>query len=104
MVACGRRSIFQIPDFAGQGAGGDITIESLVFDQFITVLKEEIQFDTAKQSISYCCSKGITMQITSDRTWKAVIREMHMEGMDRFIFHVVELGEWSTDPSHTYHD
>ena len=93
MVADGRCTICQILDFVRQGSSGSITIESLAFDQFIAVLKEDIQFDTARHSISYSCTKGIMVPIANERSWKAAIGEMHIGGMDRFVFHIEESGE-----------
>ncbi len=54
------------------------------------VLYKDIQFDKARHTISYCCSDGITIPIANERSWKAAIGEMYIEGLDRFIFHIEE--------------
>jgi hypothetical protein len=54
-------------DFLMQGSSGNMTIESLVFDQFTSILKEDIQFDWTKHNIFYCCTKGMAVAITNER-------------------------------------
>ena len=98
----GLSTICRIRDFVKEGLSDGITIESLVYDQFMTVLQEDIQFDTAKHSISYCCNNSITIPIANERSWKAAIGEMYIEGLDRFVFHIEERSESSTEPGHEY--
>jgi hypothetical protein len=96
MVAGSQSTICQIRDLVRPGSSGSITIESLAFDQFVTVLREDIQFDIARHSISYHCTKGITVPIANERSWKAAIWEMHVGEMDRFVFHIEERGKSSS--------
>jgi hypothetical protein len=93
MVEGGQSTICRVRDFIGGESSDSITVESLAFDQFITVLQEDIQFDTAKHSISYSCTKDITVPIANERSWKAAIGDMYIGGLDRFVFHVEEKGE-----------
>ncbi len=67
------------------------------------VLHEDIQFDKARHTISYYCSNGITVSIVNKWLWKATIRKMYIEGLDRFIFHVEEKSEYLTIPKYEYH-
>ncbi len=80
-----------------------ITVEDLAYKQFVTVLHEDIQFDKARHTISYHCSDGITVPIANERSWKATIGEMYIEGLDRFVFHIEEKSECPTIPEHEYH-
>ena len=75
-------------DFVMQDSSGNVTIESLAFDRFTFILKEDIQFDLAKHSIFYCCTKGMAVAITNERSWKVAIGDMYIGGMDSFDFHV----------------
>ena len=81
-------------NFIIQDSNGNVTIESLVFDRFTSILKEDIQFNSAKHSIFYDCTKGMVVAITNERSWKAAIGDMYTGGMDSFDFHVKEKGEY----------
>ena len=94
MVAGGRYSIFRLLDLARKESIKPLTIESLVYDQFLTILKEDIQFDTVQHTISYRYAKDIRVPIGNERSWKAVIMDMHIQGMERFMFHIEERGKW----------
>jgi hypothetical protein len=71
-----------------------VTIESLEFDLFTSILKEDIQFDLTKHGIFYYCTNGMAVAITNKRSWKAVIRDIYTGEMDSFDFHVKEKGEY----------
>ena len=77
-----------------QGSSGNVTIESLAFDWFTSILKEDIQFDSTKHGIFYYCTKGMAVAITNERSWKAAIRVMYAGSMDGFDFHVKKKGEY----------
>ncbi len=89
----GQSTICRVRDFVKEGLVDGITVESLAYDQFMTVLQEDIQFDMAKHIISYCCTNGITIPIANEWSWKAAIGEMYIKGLDRFIFYVEERSE-----------
>jgi hypothetical protein len=79
---------------------GNINIDDLVFDQFITVLKEDINFDPTKDTISYRGADDIMLPIANERSWKAAIGEMYTMGVNRFAFSIGERCEYSTLPSY----
>ncbi len=85
------------------GLSDSITVEDLTYEQFVTVLHEDVQFDKARYTISYHCSNSITIPIVNKQSWKAIIREIYIEGLDRFIFHIKEKSECPTIPEHEYH-
>jgi hypothetical protein len=89
-------------DFVMQQWGGGLTIESLSFDRFVSILKEEIQFDPAEHGIFYSCTRGMTVPIPNERAWKAAIGDMYAGGMDTFDFHVEETGEYLSNLSGVY--
>lgn len=94
MVAGGRYSICRLLDLARKDSNEPLTIETLAYDQFITVLREDIQFDRVKHRISYCYAKDTMVPISNERSWKAAIVDMHIQGMERFMFHIEEHGQW----------
>jgi hypothetical protein len=94
MVMSERCTICRMVDFVMQGSSGNVTIESLEFNRFTSILKEDIQFDSAKYGIFYYCTKGMAVAITNERSWKAAIGDMYAGGMDSFDFHVKEKGEY----------
>ena len=94
MVTSEKCTICRIVDFVMQDSSGDVTIESLAFDWFTSILKEDIQFDSAQHSIFYRCTKGMVVAIINERSWKAAIGDMYTGGMDSFDFHVKEKGEY----------
>ena len=94
MVTSEKCTICRMVDFVVQGSSGNVTIESLAFDRFTSILKEDIQFDSVKHSIFYHCTKGMAVAITNERSWKAAIGDMYTGGMDSFDFHVQEKGEY----------
>ncbi len=89
----GPSTICRVRDFIKRGLSDSITVESLAYDQFMIVLWEDIQFDMAKYIISYCCTNGIAIPIANEWSWKAVIGEMYIGGLDRFVFYVKEKSE-----------
>ena len=94
MVTSEKCTICRMVDFVVQGSSGNVTIESLAFDRFTSILKEDFQFDLVKHSIFYHCTKGMAVAITNERSWKAAIGDMYAGGMDSFDFHVQEKGEY----------
>jgi hypothetical protein len=94
MVAGGRYSICRLLDLARKESIEPLTIESLVYDQFLTILKEDIQFDTVQHTISYRYAKDVRVPIGNERSWKAAIMDMHIQGMERFMFHIEERSKW----------
>ena len=102
MVAGGRYSICRLLDLARKDSFEPLTIETLAYDQFITVLREDIQFDRVKHGISYCYAKGTMVPIYNERSWKAAIVDMHIQGMERFMFHIEEHGKWSNGHRQLY--
>src|SRR6266436_9683048 len=101
MVAGGRYSICRLLDLARKESMEPLTIESLAYDQFLTVLREDIQFDTVQHTVSYRYAKDIIVPIGNERSWKAAIVDMHIQGMERFMFHIEEHGKW-TNNHHPY--
>ena len=93
IVAGGRYSICQLLDLARKESIKPLTIENLVYDQFLTILKEDVQFDTVQHIISYRYAKDIRVPIGNERLWKAAIMDMHIQGMERFMFHIEEHGK-----------
>jgi hypothetical protein len=98
----GRCTVCRMMDFVMQQLSSSLTIESLSFDQFISILKEDIQFDPAKHGIFYSCTRGMTVPIVNERSWKAVIGDMYAGGMDTFDFHIEESGEYLCGGSRVY--
>ena len=94
MVTSERCTICRMVDFVMQDSSGNVTIESLAFDRFTSILKEDIQFDFTKHNIFYRCTKGMAVAITNERSWKAAIGDMYTGGMNSFDFHVEEKGEY----------
>jgi hypothetical protein len=93
-MGTGRRcTICRMVDFATRGSSSSITIESLSFDRFVSILEEEIQFDPAGHGIFYRCTRGVTVPIGNERSWKAAIGDMYAGGVDTFDFHIEETGE-----------
>jgi len=86
MVAGGRYSIYWLLDLARKESIEPLTIESLAYDQFLTVLREDIQFDTVQHNISHCYAKDAIVPIGNERLWKAAIVDLHIQGMERFMF------------------
>jgi hypothetical protein len=102
MVAGGKYSICRLLDLARKEPIDPLTIESLAYEQFIAVLREDIQFDTVKHTISYRYAKDIVVPISNERSWKAAIVDMHMQGMERLMFHIEEHGKWPNNRRHLY--
>ncbi len=96
-------TICQIRDFVKGGLSNNITVEDLTYEQFVMVLHEDVQFDKARYTIFYHCSDGITVPIANKWSWKAMIGEMYIEGLDRFVFHIEEKSECPTIPEHEYY-
>ena len=94
IVTSEKCTICRMVDFLIQHSSGNVTIESLAFDQFTSILKEDIQFDLTKHNIFYCSTKGMAVAITNERSWKAAIGDMYTGGIDSFDFHVKEKGEY----------
>jgi ABC-type proline/glycine betaine transport system ATPase subunit len=65
-IASEKCTICQMVDFLMQGSSGNVTIESLAFDRFTSILKEDIQFDSTKYNIFYHCTKGMAVAITNE--------------------------------------
>jgi hypothetical protein len=66
MVTSERCTICRMVDFVMQGSSGNLTIESLKFDRFTSILKEDIQFDSNEHNIFYRCTKGMPVAITNE--------------------------------------
>ena len=98
----GRCTICRMVDFVTQGLSSSLTIESLSFDRFVSILKEEIQFDPAEHKISYACTRGMTVPIANERTWKAAIGDMYAGGMDTFDFRIEESGDFHIEEPGEY--
>jgi hypothetical protein len=81
-------------DFVMQDSSSNVTIKSLAFDRFTSILQKDIQFDLAKHRIFYRYTKGMAVAITNERSWKVVIGDMYTGGMDSFDFHVKEKSEY----------
>ena len=78
MMAGGRYSIYRLLDLARKESIKPLTIESLVYDQFLMILKEDIQFDMVQYTISYRYAKDVRVPISNERLWKAAIMDMHI--------------------------
>ena len=78
MVAGGRYSIYRLLDLARKDSIKPLIIESLVYDQFLIVLKEDIQFDMAQHTISYHYAKDVRVPIGNEHLWKAVIMDIYI--------------------------
>ena len=102
MATSERCTICRMVDFVIQGSSGNLTIESLAFDRFTSILKEDIQFNLGEHNIFYRCTKGMAVAITNERSWKAAIRDMYAGGMDSFDFHVEKNGEYMSGHSLAY--
>ena len=81
-------------DFVQEGLYKDISVDNLVYTQFITVLQEDIMFDPAKDTVSYCCIDDIMVLIKNERSWKAAIVEMYTKGLLRLVFNIKEQGKY----------
>ena len=90
---CGRCTICCMVDFVTQGLSSSLTIESLSFNRFVAILKEEIEFDPAEHRIWYTCTRGMMVPIANEQTWKAAIGDMYAGGIDTFDFHIEESDE-----------
>ena len=90
-------------DFIQEGQNNNISIDNLAFGQFVTVLQEDIKFDSTKDAISYSCGGDITVPIANERSWKAAMGEMYIRGLDRFVFNIEERSEYSRMPATLVH-
>jgi hypothetical protein len=102
MATSERCTICRMVDFVMQGSSGNLTIESLAFDRFTSILKEDIQFDSNEHNIFYRCTKGMAVAITNERSWKAAIGDMYTGSMDSFDFYVEKKGEYMSGHSLAY--
>ena len=94
MVTSEKCTICRMVDFVVQGSSGNVTIESLAFDRFTSILKEDIQFNSDEHNIFYRFTKGMAVAITNERSWKAAIGDMYTGGMDSFDFYIEKKGEY----------
>jgi hypothetical protein len=94
MVTSERCTICRMVDFVMQGSSGNLTIESLAFDRFTSILEEDIQFDSNEYNIFYRCTKSMAVAITNERSWKAAIGDMYIGGMDSFDFYIEKKDEY----------
>ncbi len=62
----GLSTICQIRDFVKGELSDSITVKDLTYEQFVTVLHEDVQFDKARYTIFYYCSDGITVPIVNE--------------------------------------
>jgi hypothetical protein len=83
-------TICRMQDFVQEGLHKNISVDDLVYAQFITVLQEDIKFDPAKDTVSYCGIDDIAVPIRNERSWKAAIVEMYTKGLPRFVFDIKE--------------
>ena len=86
----GESTICQMRDFIQEGPNDNINIDNLAFDQFITVLQEDIQFDLSKEVVSYHYPSNIIVRIANERSWKVAMEEMYTRGLNRFVFSIGE--------------
>ena len=102
-MGTGRRcTVYRMVDFVIQQISSSLIIESLLFDQFVSILKEDIQFDLAKHVIFYSCTREMMVSITNEQSWKAAIGDMYTGSMDTFDFHIKESGEYLCRGSRVY--
>jgi len=99
-VEGGQSTICRMQDFIQEGPNNNISIDNLAFGQFVTVLQEDIKFDSSRDAISYSCAGDITVPIANERSWKAAMGEMYTRGLDRFMFNIEE-SEYSYMPRHS---
>ena len=66
MVAGRRYSICRLLDLARKKLIEPLIIESLAYDQFLMILREDIQFDTVQYTISYCYVKNVRVPIGNE--------------------------------------
>jgi hypothetical protein len=99
----GQSTICRMQDFVREGIHNNISLDDLVYNQFITVLQEDIMFDPVRDVISYCCTDDTIVPIRNERSWKAAIGEMYAKGLPRFVFYIKENGKRFSLPSFLRH-
>ena len=62
-------------------------VSQLSFDNFITILKEDVNFNT-EQDVIVHIGKSFKMDITNQRQWKAAMQELFNERVDSFNFRI----------------
>jgi hypothetical protein len=95
----GQSTICRMQDLAREGIHNNISLNNLVYNQFITILQEDIRFDLVRDVISYRCTNDTIVPIWNERSWKAAIGEMYTKGLPRFVFTVKENGKRFSLPS-----
>jgi hypothetical protein len=68
IVASGRYSICRLLDFARKEPIKLLTIDSLAYDKFLTVLREDIQFDKVQHTISYHYAEDVRVPIGNEQS------------------------------------
>jgi hypothetical protein len=102
MIDGGKYSICWLLDLVRKESINPLTIESLAYKQFIVVLREDIQFNTVKYTISYYYAKDIIVSISNEQLWKAAIVDMYIQDIEKFMFHIEEYGKWPNNYCHLY--
>jgi hypothetical protein len=95
----GQSTICRMQDLAREGIHNNISLDDLVYNQFITILQEDIMFDLVQDVISYHCTNDTIVPIWNERSWKAAIGEMYTKGLPRFVFYIKENGKRFSLPS-----
>jgi hypothetical protein len=57
-----------------------------LFDWFITILEEDLEYDLSTYNIIYNCIGQKGMKVWNERTWKAAMEEMCSYSVHRFTF------------------
>lgn len=65
-----------------------IRVDDLDFDRFLSVLREDINYDTQSDIIQYNCAGECPLHIWNERSWKTALEEMLTKGLSRFTFTV----------------
>ena len=68
-----------------------ITIDDMVFEKFIDILKEDIGYKPLQHMISYFDIEEAKMGVLNGRTWRAALEEIDGRGIVRFIFTVEKI-------------
>ncbi len=82
-----KSSVCQIRDLVDAVvAVGNIMVDNLLFDQFTTILEEDLEYNSSTYNIVYNCTGQKGMKVWNKRTWKAAMEEMYSRGVHQFTF------------------
>ena len=65
---------------------GQIKVDDLVFEEFVNVLSNEMEYQPGQDTLSYQCPASGKIRILGERAWRAALWDMHSQGQRHLIF------------------